>query len=266
MTSYESLLAMAHRAVDLGRSIARDRTAAYVNVKGDRDLVTEADLRIEERLRQFLNVETPDIMFLGEEQGQWGQDGPLSWVLDPLDGTSNFVHGLPLYAISLALFEGDRPVIGVIDLPETGVRYHSMEGAGSYRNGQAIHARGAASLQSAIVAVGDYATGVDAERKNRLRFATTVELARIVERVRMFGSAAIDLAWVADGKLDASVILSNKLWDTAAGVLIAREAGAITVDIDGRPHDKDSSTTVTVAPALATSLLQVLARASSNLQ
>ena len=109
-----------------------------------------------------------------------------------------------------------------------------------------------------MVAVGDYATGPRADHKNEQRLALTVQLAPRVHRLRMLGTAALDLAWVAEGRLDASITLANKPWDTAAGVLLAREAGATVVDIDGTAHGYDSAATIAGPDALITQLLPLI--------
>ncbi|GAA4605015.1 hypothetical protein GCM10023107_70290 [Actinoplanes octamycinicus] len=110
-----------------------------------------------------------------------------------------------------------------------------------------------------MVALGDYAVGDGADDKNRARFALTQRLATSVQRVRMHGSAAIDLAWLAAGQVDAIVMLANKPWDTAAGVIIAREAGAVLVDQDGTPHHTGSSATIAANPALLPAILALVA-------
>ena len=117
------------------------------------------------------------------------------------------------------------------------------------------------SLKEAIVAVGDYAVGDNAESKNTLRIAITQALAATALRVRMVGSAAIDLAWLADGRIDASLTMSNNPWDMAAGVAIAREAGALIVDADGSDYTLRSGSTIAVAPNLLNDFLQLVTRA-----
>lgn len=180
------------------------------------------------------------------------------WALDPVDGTVNFVHGSPLCAVSLGLLTGRRPVLGVIDLPFLGCRYSAAEGNGAHANGEPIHASTTTRISEAVVAMGDYAVGEESEEKNRDRFALTRRLATNMQRVRMHGSAAIDLAWLAEGRVDAVVMLANKPWDTAAGVIIAREAGAVVVDRDGAPHSVDAKATVAANPEILPSLLELL--------
>lgn len=113
-------------------------------------------------------------------------------------------------------------------------------------------------LRDAIVAIGDYAVGENAAKKNVLRLAVTRKLAESAQRVRMTGSAAVDLAWLAEGKIDAVVMMSNKPWDTAAGVAIAREAGASILDKDGSPHALDSATTIGAGANIVRELLDLI--------
>lgn len=257
MSGLEKYLAAAHEAVDLADKIllrSRDRSATF---KGDRDPVTETDLAIERAMRDCLHHATPEAGFLGEETG--GSTEGLAWVLDPIDGTANFTHGVPLTAVSLALLDHGEPVVGLIAVQAEGVRYTAMRGHGAARDSEPIRASACTDLRAAMVAMGDYATGAGAADRNQARLRITAVLAARAQRVRMLGSAAIDLAWVAAGKLDASVMLSNKPWDTAAGVLIAREAGAKVTDLEGREHVLTSTATIASAPGVTAELLLGLA-------
>lgn len=245
------LLPAAQQAVAIASDLVRSRVPGLLTAKGDRDMATELDYAVERAVRAHLRSRTPDVPILGEEEGITGEgSSELLWALDPIDGTANFVHGIPLCGISLGLVHRNRPVLGVIDLPFLGTRYSAVEHTGAYLGDRRLQVSMTANLRDAIVAIGDYAVGKNAETKNRLRLALNERLAAEVQRVRMLGSAAIDLAWVADGKLDISMTLSNKPWDTAAGVIIAREAGAVVVDKDGTNHTFVSTATIAATPAL----------------
>ncbi|MBL1077937.1 inositol monophosphatase [Nocardia sp. 2] len=259
MTPEETeLLTIARRAVAIGGGLLESAEPGRVEKKGDRDLVTDLDLRIQRGIQNFLVEVTPTIEFLGEELTGSRPDPETSeavWILDPIDGTSNFVHGLPLTAISLALVRDGTPAVGVVFAPLLGLEYYATAGQGAYSNGHRIRCSRAKSISESIVSLGDYAVGADAESKNRRRVAITSALASTAERVRMFGSAALDLVWVAEGRTDACVILSNKPWDTAAGVLIARESGALVTDSQGHRHTLASADTIASTPAIAEELL-----------
>jgi len=258
MTDYADLLPIAHQAVDLAHDMMRTMQPGMLTAKGDRDMASEVDYAIEERVRAFLTEETPDIGLLGEENGTSGGTGKLMWALDPIDGTVNFVHGSPLCAVSLGLITENRSVLGVIDLPFLGGRYSAAEGHGAELDGQRVHASRVIDISEAVVAIGDYAVGDGAEEKNRLRFAVTQRLAAEVQRIRMHGSAAIDLAWLAAGKVDAIVMLANKPWDTAAGVILAREAGADVVDVNGSPHTATARACIGASRSILPSILSLL--------
>lgn len=263
MIDVERLLPLAEAAVDLARDIVRTHAPGVVTAKGDRDPASEVDYAVERAVRDLLREQTPHVGFLGEEEG--GESGELFWALDPMDGTVNFLHDLPLCAVALGLVHCGRPMVGVVDLPFLGLRYSAAAGAGAYAGGTRLRTSPARSLREAVVAVGDYAVGDRAEARNRARLAISQRLAGRAERVRMLGSAVIDLTWVAAGSLGASVMLSNKPWETAAGVLLAREAGALVLDREGRPHTLESTSTVAVAPALADELLELLATAPPSM-
>jgi myo-inositol-1(or 4)-monophosphatase len=265
MSSIAELLATGHEAVNRAREIILTHSTADVWAKGDRDFVSEVDLTVERSLRELLSKRTPAISFLGEEEGgrHYGQTR-LAWVLDPLDGTSNFLHRIPLCGVSLGLLDDGKPVLGIVDLPLLNERYHAVAGQGAHRDGRRIEVRKTAKIADAIVSIGDYAVGSGADEKNRLRFALTQRLAASAERVRMFGSAAIDLVWVASGRTDASITLSNKPWDMTAGVVIAREASAQVLDSDGSDHTLSSLATVATSDTLAPAILDILRRSMED--
>jgi myo-inositol-1(or 4)-monophosphatase len=253
------LMSVALTAADAARRIVHASGPAVITEKSDRDLVSDIDVAIEREVRRYLEHATPDFEFLGEEEGGDGDPGTgWRWVLDPIDGTSNFTHGIPLCATSLALVHDGHSVLGVIDVPFLAQRYHALEGGGAWNGARRLAVSATASLRDAIVATGDYATGDDADRQNQAQLAVTRRLISRVQRIRMLGTAAIDLAWLAEGRLDASVTLTNPPWDTAAGVIIAREAGAMVVDIDGSSHTLNSAATVAATPQLIPQILPLV--------
>jgi myo-inositol-1(or 4)-monophosphatase len=258
-TSLADLLAIAHRAIDLATPIIASRRPTTVTSKGERDMVSDLDITVQESVCNFLTAETPHIRFLGEEQPCASSDfeTPI-WALDPIDGTANLVRGIPLCGVSLALVEHNLPVLGVIDLPLLDLRYYASHGGGAFGNGRQLRISTTKQLREAIVTVGDFAVGADGEAMNRLQLAITGRLAPAVQRIRMLGSAAIDLAWLASGKTDINVTLSNRPWDVGAGVVIAQEAGAVVMDLDGSPYSLKSTATLTAIPALREALLQLI--------
>jgi myo-inositol-1(or 4)-monophosphatase len=247
---YADLLPVAVAAVDRAQLIITSRQPGVLTAKGERDMASEVDYAVERALRTFLAERTPSVGFLGEEEGGSGSQA-LRWTLDPVDGTVNFVHGSPLCGVSLALVDKDDPVLGVIDLPFLGSRFTAVKNHGAYAGSQRLRVSAVRSLSDAVVAIGDYAVGVDAKAKNQQRLALTHALTPAVQRIRMHGSAAIDLAWLAAGHVDALVTLANSPWDMSAGAVIAREAGAVLMDRDGSDYSLRSSAILGAAPDIA---------------
>jgi myo-inositol-1(or 4)-monophosphatase len=249
---------IAVKAMDLAVELVRARLPSVVNAKGDRDMVSDVDVEIERAIRGYLRTQTPHVGFLGEEEGSAPGEGEMQWVLDPIDGTANFVKGIPLYAISLALIDANEPVLGVIDVPADRCRYSAVTGLGAYCGGTRIRVRPTSRIEDAVVTIGDYAVGEEAEEKNQARLTATGRLVPRVQRVRMLGSAAIDLAWLAHGRTDAAIIFGNKPWDTAAGVILVREAEGLVVDAHGAHHIVRSASTVGASAELLDGLLDLV--------
>ncbi len=256
---HAGLLSLAHEAINIATEVIMRHTIEEIHEKEERDFVSDVDIEVERKVREFLAQKSPWIEFVGEENfAGLVVDSEQTWVLDPLDGTSNFIHGIPMFGVSLGLIQEGRPIVGVIAIPYLGERYYAHKGSGAFCNGRQIHVSRVAQLSRAIVSVGDYAVGKNAEEKNRYRIALTYQLAAKVERVRMFGSAAVDLAWLAAGRTNASISLGNKPWDMAAGVVIAREAGAAVFDLDGSPHTVASRITAATSRELASEIQKVI--------
>jgi myo-inositol-1(or 4)-monophosphatase len=253
-----ALLPIAQAAVDAAAKVAVTQPPGVLTPKGDRDYTSEVDVTIERTVRAFLGARTPSIPFVAEEENASTAKKAEWWTLDPIDGTVNFAHAIPLCAVSLALVRDGQPVLGVIDLPFLETRYWAAQDQGAHRNGHRLQVRDVHDLADAVLALGDYAVGPEAHEKNRARLNLTEALAGRVLRVRMLGSAAIDLAWLAEGRIDASVTLSNRSWDVAAGVILAREAGAVVLDLDGQEHTTDSTATIAMSPGLTDQLLPIL--------
>lgn len=256
------LLKVAEAAVDRGRVVTDSRKPGELTSKGDRDMASEVDFAVEREVRAFLERETPDIGVLGEEEG--GATDGTRWVLDPVDGTVNFIHGVPLWGISLGLIHEGRAVAGVIDHPALGTRYAAAESLGATCNGKPIRGSECGDLTDALVAVGDYAVGSDADQVNAERFGLTQRLYPRVQRLRMIGTAATALTWTAAGHFDAMIMFSNKPWDTMAGVAICREAGVRVLDLDGSEHTPDSRGTFAVSAGIADPLLELIRHATPS--
>jgi myo-inositol-1(or 4)-monophosphatase len=257
------LLLAAEQAVDVGAGILR-RGRSHIGAligKGDRDFATDVDLQIETAIKTVLATATPEIPFLGEEEGGGGRTEQPRWVLDPIDGTINFAKDSPLCAISLSLVGGGQPVLGIVDMPLLGERFIAREGAGAYLNGARIAISEVDDLREAMVGLSDFKVGVGSEEENRVHLAVLTRLAGESLRVRMHGSAALDLAWLAAGRLHATLMLSNLPWDVTAGLLLVREAGGVVYDFDGSPHNADSRFTIASAPSLVDAVRGIVVEA-----
>jgi myo-inositol-1(or 4)-monophosphatase len=226
--------------------------------KGDRDFATTVDVAIEDAIKADLAESVPGVPFLGEEEGGAGLDADALWVLDPIDGTANFVKDSPLCGIALALVERGRATLALIDLPFLDERFHAAEGHGAFLNGARIGVHDVAGLHEAMVGFADFSVGPEPEEENRMHLALMRRLAVDALRIRVHGSAALDLAWLAAGRLDATVMLSNLPWDVMAGTLLVREAGGCAYDADGSPHSPRSRFTLASSPRLAAPLCQLV--------
>jgi myo-inositol-1(or 4)-monophosphatase len=253
------LLLIAGGAIDdAARMLRQGRShLGALIAKGDRDYASRVDFQIEDAIRDRLARGAREIPFLGEERGGH-LHAPLLWVLDPIDGTTNFIKGSPLCAISLALLGDGQPIFGIVDVPLLGERYIARAGAGAYLNGTRLHMPDVERLADAVIGITDFAVADDRLVENPIHIALLAQLAPRALGVRAHGSAALDLAWLAAGRLGASMMLSNRAWDVSAGVLLAREAGGLAYDWDGTEHGVDSHFTIASTPGLKGSLLELL--------
>jgi myo-inositol-1(or 4)-monophosphatase len=186
------------------------------------DVVTETDLRAEELVRRLLNEATPRAGVLAEEGGTSGAEARLQWVIDPLDGTINFLYGVPVFAVSIAAaIDGEVVAGAVVDVLRDEL-FSACTGGGARRDGAPIVVSGCEALPDALVATGfSYQASVRAEQGE-----VAQRLLSQARDVRCFGSAALELCWVACGRLDGYYQRDTEVWDRAAGALIAEEAGA----------------------------------------
>lgn len=244
----------AETAVEAIRAgLGRERA---ISGKGDRDFATDLDYAAEDAVRGFLARETPEIPLLGEERGRTGdEDSHYEWVLDPIDGTINFAHGSPMFGVSLALTRNGMPVVGVVQAPMSEERFSAALGHGAALNKQPLAATGPLELSSAVVALGDFAVGPDADRRNQRRLVVLQKLVPRVQRIRMLGTAALDLCWLAAGRLDGVWHDRINLWDVAAGTVIAREAGLLVTDMDGVDYGLGAVSVVAAGPGIHRALL-----------
>ncbi len=231
----ERLTALAlYAAREAGRLAARGwRQRPQVRAKRPKDLVTEFDLASERRLRELLAAETPDIAFVGEEEGGEAGSG-LAWHCDPLDGTTNFVHGHPFWCVSVGLMLGRRPLLGAVVAPALAAEWHGWVSGGAWRIGEPCHVSDTLRLEDSLVATGFPPDRSDSRTNNLRSFERAKQL---VQAVRRCGSAALDLCLVADGTYDAYWERPLHSWDTAAGAALVLSAGGRVTALDGGPVD-----------------------------
>jgi myo-inositol-1(or 4)-monophosphatase len=215
----------------------------HVRAKGPADFVSEADLDAEAAIRSVLTAALPDASWRGEESGYAEGSSGREWVVDPLDGTTNFLSGIPHFAVSIALREAGETVCGVVYQPITDEMFAAARGRGASRNGVPIHVSRRERWEQVVLG-----TGIP-HRGSRYHLSFAAELETIRERVagvRRFGAAALDLAWVACGRFDGFWERGLQPWDVAAGNLLVREAGGVVTGIDDE-HDPDSGISVVAA-------------------
>jgi myo-inositol-1(or 4)-monophosphatase len=232
-----------------------------VSVKGPGDFVSQADMRAEQSIREDLEKARPGYGLLMEESGASGSEKwAWRWVVDPLDGTTNFLHGIPHWAISVALEKrlpdgGSEIAAGVVYSPVNNELFWAEKGAGAYLNDKRLRVSARRELKDAVFATGVPFAATTAA--NRLAFARTLStLMPQIAGVRRFGAAALDLAWVAAGRYDGYWEMGIKPWDIAAGMLIVREAGGYATDGEGK--DVLANTVVAANPHLHPRLLEVV--------
>jgi myo-inositol-1(or 4)-monophosphatase len=233
MTDYIDVCEQAARAG--GQQLLRMQGQVSVQEKGPRDLVTEADLASQQVIRQVIAQRYPDHAFRGEEDQADGENGSVAtgycWVVDPLDGTTNYVHRLPLYCVSVALCRGNDVICGTVFDPVANECFKAVAGGGAFLNGRPLTPSDCRDLGDALVAAS-FAPNV---QRGSIEIARFVEVLHRCRAVRRLGSAALNLCYVAAGRLDAYFAANVKTWDVAAGQLILREAGAVVTALDGSP-------------------------------
>jgi myo-inositol-1(or 4)-monophosphatase len=204
-----------------------------IRFKGEIDPVTEFDLKSEKFITSRIKRKYPDHEILAEEGTAAGAQSDYRWIIDPLDGTVNYAHGFPVYCVSIALEHLGEICLGVVYDPERDELFRASVGKGSYLNGCRIHVSTQSRLDRSLLATG-FAYDVKTARRNNLGlFARMIKSAQAVRRA---GSAAIDLCWLACGRLDGFWELQLHPWDTAAATLIVAEAGGKVSRIIGRPY------------------------------
>ena len=258
----DALCELAIGAAHAGGEIVRGAFGSDVHpeLKGAGDWVSEIDTTSERTIRDHLLAAQPEIPVFGEEEG--GDRAELGWLVDPLDGTANFLHGFPIVGVSVALVRDGTPIVGVVHAPMLGNTYTAVTGGGARLNNTSIRVS-AREIEHAICATG---FPFRAKRERLGEYFPVFERALVeFEDLRRAGSASLDLAWTAAGVYDGYFEQQLGPWDVAAGALIVREAGGVVTDWSG--DDRAWLTTgdiVAGPPAVHERLLALIASARSG--
>jgi myo-inositol-1(or 4)-monophosphatase len=226
---------VARGAADLARELREQGVSGISTKSTATDVVTAADRATERYVRDALRERRPGDTVLGEESGESSGTGAVRWIVDPIDGTVNYLYGLPQYAVSLAAEVDGVVVAGVVRNAATGEEWTATLSGGAYRAGQRLAGTSVTELGQALVATGfGYAASRRAHQAQVL-----ARLLPSIRDIRRFGAAALDLCFVAEGRVDAYFEKGLNLWDHAAGGLVAAEAGLLVTGLAGAPPGPD---------------------------
>ena len=243
--NYPSLLHHAEIAAKQAGALIQETPIFGFEHKGSVDLVTKVDLASEEHLRKYFAHHTPNIPILAEEHG--GSKAHTRWIIDPLDGTTNFAHNIPHYAVSIALEHNGKMVLGVVYDPNRNELFSAVQGGGAKCNGHSIFVSKTRILNHAIVG-----TGFPYNRRENISLHLRyIEKALLhCQGLRRIGSAALDLCYLAHGRLDVFWEFGLKPWDVAAGIVIIQEAGGVICDFQEQDYTWKSQHIVASNPFL----------------
>jgi len=244
----------ARRAGTIINRASLDLERLNVARKGPRDYVTEVDQAAESAIAEILLTAYPDHAVLGEEHGlQGSQQAEFQWIVDPLDGTTNFIHGLPNFAVSIALLQRGVPTQAVIYDPSRNELFTASRGSGAFLNDRRVRVSGRTRYHDALL--GAHWPGSASPDQGNRKFR---QLAEHSAGVRRMGSTVLDLAYVACGRLDGFCGVGLKSWDVAAGSLLVLEAGGLVADFTGEQGWMDSGDVLAASPKIFTQMLGTL--------
>jgi len=262
---YEDLLETAVAAAQAGGEVVTPyfrHASLEVRRKGENDFVTQADKESETAILAEIRKRFPDHRILAEEGSGAGQGhGDYEWLIDPLDGTTNFLQGLPVYCVSVACRKGDELLAAAIQDPEGGNLFTASRGGGAFWNGRRMSASPSESLTGAFLA-----TGYPFRALSTLDLYLGIfrDVFRHAKAIRRCGSAALDLAYTAAGVYDGFFEFRLSPWDIGAGVLMVREAGGAVTDLDGGDNSFASGNVVAGSPGVHRELLEIVQRHASE--
>ncbi len=256
---------MINAARKAGQRLKRDYGEVdnlQVSRKGPADFVSAADIRTEKILREELSHARPDYGFLMEEAGEEpGEDPDRRWIIDPIDGTTNFLHGIAHFAICIALEELGEITAGIIFDPINEQMFTAEKGQGAYLNYRRMRVSSRINPQDSIFATGIPFKGRGTEEDHTAFLAEMQSVMSESAGIRRFGSAALDLAYVAAGRFDGFWERGLSPWDMAAGIILVREAGGLVSDLTGRDKMLESGSIIAAAPELHQPLRDMIRKA-----
>jgi myo-inositol-1(or 4)-monophosphatase len=255
----ERLAAVARRAAEAGAAELRRHFGQLEQIRekgAAGNLVTEADLASEVAVLALLEAESPGLPVLAEESGRRSGEGDLEWCVDPLDGTTNYAHGFPVFATSVGLLWRGLPLLGALAMPASEELCWAAPGLGAWRNGSPMRVSRCAGVADALLATGFAYDRINRLDNNYAEFAWFTHRSRGVRRA---GAAAVDLAFVASGRIDGYWERGLSAWDLAAGIVLVEQAGGVVSAYDGGPLEISSGRVIACAPGLQSDLIAGLA-------
>ncbi|MBK16950.1 MAG: inositol monophosphatase [Prochlorococcus sp. SP3034] len=256
----ENLTEIAKNAALIGTEILNRNYKEIQNIssKGrEGDLVTNVDLEVEKMVKQYLINESPEISILAEESGKLDRSNDLIWCIDPLDGTTNYSHGYPFFGTSIGLVYKDIPILGSISVPYLNELYWGCIEKGSFCNGKKLSVSAPKNLNESLLVTGFAYDRFDIEDNNYAEFCSLTHKTR---GVRRGGAAAVDLAFVASGKVDGFWERGLEQWDIAAGAIIVYEAGGIVTNYPNGNFDLTSGRILSCSPTIEKELKNELSK------
>ena len=227
-----------------------------VSIKGPGDFVTASDKKVEKILIDELQKARPNYSILSEEIGKINNDESFKWIIDPIDGTANFLHGIPHFAISIGLEHDGEIICGIIYDPIKDEMFVAEKGNGSYLNNQRIRVSSRSKLENCIIFTGGPKSGV----KNRELFLKEYNnvSSKVLTSIRKLGSASLDMAYVAAGRCDGFWQRNLKYWDIAAGIILVRESGGFVTDFKGEKGYMQNKTILVTNSKISNEMIEIL--------
>ena len=226
-----------------------------IGLKGVNDYVTEVDRASEKAVVDYLTSRFPDHSIVAEESSEQTRDKRFQWYIDPLDGTTNFIHGVPIYAVSVALYVDGKAAVGAVNDPVHQEMFHAIEGGGAFLNKEKIVVSERSSLKGSLLSTG-FPFRAQGRLKEYMRSLETFILE--TAGVRRAGSATLDLCYTACGRYDGFWEMALSPWDVAAGALIVREAGGVVTDFLGRDGYLKTGNVLSANRRIHSSMLEII--------